>query len=230
MLTINEQIGCKIRLLRKEAGLNQKDFGKLFGMSQNRVTNIETGKSTLSFEELLTLADYFKVPTDFILKENGVREDNPDLQFVCDISGLSLSNVKSLELINDKSENGFICFLNMLIKEITSNYTMLDNFDTVRDDKTFYILFSESLITKDMTKLDDKNKWLAGSLAYLIKDNEIDIKSILEQIRYSTYGVSYELVTAINRIFEKFTLSNAEYSIEQFEELQKELKQGDKNE
>lgn len=233
MLTVNEQIGSKIRLLRKEAGLKQEDFGKLFGMSQNRVTNIETGKSALSFEELLAFADYFKVPTDYILKENGVREDNPSLQFVCDVTGLSLSNIKNLEALQI-SENGFIDFLNMLIEEITANDTLLDDFDTVRDDKTTYIIAAESLIGNDITKVNSKNSKSIEAVnrinSFVNEVPLLDVRILLEQVKYSANGVSYEIVTAINRIFEKFTLSNAGYNTDQFEKLQQELKQGDKNE
>ena len=46
----------------------------------------------------------------------------------------------------------------------------------------------------------------------------------LEDLKYITNGLSYEITTAINRIYENYTLSNCGYNIEQFEELQQELK------
>ena len=97
MSTVNEQIGKKIRELRKEKGLTQTAFAELFNTSQNRVTNIETGKSELSFEELLSMANYFDVSTDYILKENGVREKNPELQYICDYTGLSKKTIETLK-------------------------------------------------------------------------------------------------------------------------------------
>lgn len=68
-MTANEQIGEKVRILRTKEGLNQVQFGKLFGMTQNMVTNIETGKRMLNYEELIKIADYYGVTTDYIIRE-----------------------------------------------------------------------------------------------------------------------------------------------------------------
>ena len=95
-MTVNEQIGKKIKELRKEKGLTQTEFGEIFNMKQNAVTNIETGKQTIYFEDLLSIANYFDVTTDYLIKENGVREKNPDLQYICDYTGLSEETVKFL--------------------------------------------------------------------------------------------------------------------------------------
>lgn len=96
MSTVKDQIGKKIRQLRKEKGLTQTAFAELFNISQNRVTNIETGKSDITFEELLAMADYFEVPTDYLLKENSIKNPNPELQYICDYTGL---NPKTIEIL-----------------------------------------------------------------------------------------------------------------------------------
>ena len=68
-MTVNEQIGQKVRILRTKEGLSQVQFGKLFGMTQNMVTNIETGKRSLNYDELIKIADYYGVTTDYIIRE-----------------------------------------------------------------------------------------------------------------------------------------------------------------
>lgn len=67
-MTVNEQVGKKLRILRKKEGLSQVQFGKLFGMTQNMVTNVETGKRILNYDELIRIADYYGVTTDYIIK------------------------------------------------------------------------------------------------------------------------------------------------------------------
>lgn len=67
-MTVNEQIGKKVQILRTKEGLSQVQFGKLFGMTQNMVTNIETGKRTINYDELIKIADYYGVTTDYIIK------------------------------------------------------------------------------------------------------------------------------------------------------------------
>lgn len=67
-MTVNEQIGKKVRILRTKEGLSQAQFGKLFGMTQNMVTNIETGKRIINYDELIKIADYYGVTTDYIIK------------------------------------------------------------------------------------------------------------------------------------------------------------------
>ena len=65
---VNERIGNKIRHLRKEAGLTQKDFGRMFFLTQNDVTNIENGYKTVSYEVLLDISEHFKVSCDYLIK------------------------------------------------------------------------------------------------------------------------------------------------------------------
>lgn len=67
-MTVNEQVGKKLRILRKKEGLSQVQFGKLFGMTQNMVTNVETGKRILNYDELIKIADHYGVTTDYIIK------------------------------------------------------------------------------------------------------------------------------------------------------------------
>ena len=67
-MTVNEQIGQKVRILRTKEGLSQAKFGNLFGMTQNMVTNVETGKRILNYDELIKIADYYGVTTDYIIK------------------------------------------------------------------------------------------------------------------------------------------------------------------
>lgn len=125
-MTVNEQIGKRIRELRKEKKLTQKEFGRVFGLSQNAVTNIETGKRALYLDELLKIADYFNVSTDYLIKENGVKGNNPDLQYMCDYTGLNETTVSFFHnLLSFKSR-----FINNNSYLFNGEEVNEDNFET----------------------------------------------------------------------------------------------------
>ena len=60
-------IGEKIRLLREEAGLNQTQLGKVFKMTQRKVSYIECGKYEPSIEDLRAICMFFNVSADYLL-------------------------------------------------------------------------------------------------------------------------------------------------------------------
>lgn len=100
-MTVDEQIGKKIMNLRKEKGLTQTEFGNMFNISQNAVTKIENGKRVVTYDELLRFADYFEVSTDYLIKENSVKGDNPELQYICDYMGLSEEAINNIVNVKD---------------------------------------------------------------------------------------------------------------------------------
>ena len=65
-------IGDKVKALRKEKGISQKALAEqlqLLGFDFNDLTilRIETGKRFVADYELMALADYFNVTSDYLL-------------------------------------------------------------------------------------------------------------------------------------------------------------------
>ena len=65
-------IGDRVRALRKEKGISQKTLAEqlqLLGFDFNDLTilRIETGKRFVADYELMALADYFNVSSDYLL-------------------------------------------------------------------------------------------------------------------------------------------------------------------
>ena len=65
-------IGDRVRVLRKEKGISQKTLAEqlqLLGFDFNDLTilRIETGKRFVADYELMALADYFNVSSDYLL-------------------------------------------------------------------------------------------------------------------------------------------------------------------
>ena len=57
----------RLRELRKNAGLSQKEFAKIFGAAQNTVSQWETGTRSIDDKTLCELAAYFGVSVDYLL-------------------------------------------------------------------------------------------------------------------------------------------------------------------
>ena len=63
----------RLRDLREDHDLKQKEIAQLLDIDQQVYSNYETGKQTLPVRYLLQLADYYGTSTDYILG----RTDNP---------------------------------------------------------------------------------------------------------------------------------------------------------
>lgn len=66
----------RIRDLRENADLYQKDLVKILNCSQQTYSDYERGKLDIPTEVLLLLADYYNTTTDYILGRTN-RRDNP---------------------------------------------------------------------------------------------------------------------------------------------------------
>lgn len=65
----------RIRDLREDADLYQKDLVKVLNCSQQTYSDYERGKLDIPTEVLLILADYYDTTTDYILGRTNQREN-----------------------------------------------------------------------------------------------------------------------------------------------------------
>lgn len=66
----------RIRNLREDNDLKQRELAEILNCSQRIYSNYERGDVDIPTEILIKLADYYNVSTDFILG----RTNNPNLQ------------------------------------------------------------------------------------------------------------------------------------------------------
>ena len=62
----------RLKQLRKQAKLQQKELGERIGLGANAISMMETGNRETSFEKLVLLAEFFQVSTDDLL---GITDD-----------------------------------------------------------------------------------------------------------------------------------------------------------
>lgn len=63
-------IGNQILNIRKENQLTQEEFGKLFHVTRQTVSNWENGKSYPELQILVSISNQFNVSLDTLLKED----------------------------------------------------------------------------------------------------------------------------------------------------------------
>lgn len=71
----------RLKKLRKEGKLTQKDIATFLNISQPAYQQFESGKKKMNLETMEKLADFFSVSTDYLLG----KTDIPDLDLEVDI-------------------------------------------------------------------------------------------------------------------------------------------------
>lgn len=70
-----EEIGTRLRTMRKSRKLTQEDIAKSIGQSASSITMYETGRREPDFETLEALADVFNVPLSSIIFDDKYSAD-----------------------------------------------------------------------------------------------------------------------------------------------------------
>lgn len=68
----------RFKELRLNAGVTQTEFSKYLGLSKATISYYETGKRMPSNSQIRKIANYFKVPVDFLLGMDYIQEDSND--------------------------------------------------------------------------------------------------------------------------------------------------------
>ena len=72
---LKEIFAERIRALRMKKNIKQSELGKIVGLSDNAISDIERGYRLTTMEKLDALADYFGVSVDYLMG----RTDNPKI-------------------------------------------------------------------------------------------------------------------------------------------------------
>lgn len=66
----------RLKEIRKSRGFSQLKLAMDLNTNQNTISRYETGDREPGLNELIKIADYFNISTDYLLE----RTDNPNLQ------------------------------------------------------------------------------------------------------------------------------------------------------
>ncbi len=67
----------RIRDLRNDKDMSQKDIADVLGMSQTGYSKYETGENDIPTRVLITLADFYGVSVDYLLGRTDVKKPYP---------------------------------------------------------------------------------------------------------------------------------------------------------
>lgn len=70
-------LGRRIRQLRKEKGITQEELGKLFNLRKSTISQYESGKSNPDYDTLVKISKYFNCSIDYLLGKSDYRTPLP---------------------------------------------------------------------------------------------------------------------------------------------------------
>lgn len=69
----------RLKKLRKEGKLTQKDIATFLNISQPAYQQFESGKKKMNIETMEKLADFFNVSTDYLLGKTDIPDPDSDI-------------------------------------------------------------------------------------------------------------------------------------------------------
>lgn len=103
----------RLKLLREEKKLIQKDIAKLLNVSIPAVNQYESGKRDMSTETVIKLAEYFNVSTDYLLGKTDIRNPGKQIDDVLNeaMIGMSKQDYEKLTETQKKQIRDFAIFV-----------------------------------------------------------------------------------------------------------------------
>lgn len=91
----------RVKFVRKTLKMNQKDFGKMIGLTQTSLSMIEVGTNILTEKNIKLICATFNIREEWLREGKGkIFNDSPYVKELCDILGdLTPDTQKSLLLI-----------------------------------------------------------------------------------------------------------------------------------
>ena len=90
----------KLRALRLEHGLSQKQVSDRLGVSPSIISGYETGERTPSTDVLLAISYLYQCSTDYLLGRNANTPEN-----TISLDGMTEQQIKALHLLVDSIKN-----------------------------------------------------------------------------------------------------------------------------
>lgn len=136
--------------LRHERKLTQKDLSNQLHIQRVSIAKYETSERKPSLIDLLQFANFFDVPTDYLLGLSDVKSYDTDLNSICQYTGLDEKAVAALRQFNTKEHKDLMGIVNRLISEgvLTDMARILSEKEQVKYLKYDFMEFMVNLANK----------------------------------------------------------------------------------
>ena len=160
----------KIQDLRKKSGLSQEQLAEQLGVSRQAISKWESGQSTPDIDKIVLLSEFFRISTDYLLKqENEVSEDSvKQEEYTIEVNVKMSKKAFSYLLLGIMFMMTFLFFL-LLIKNLDI-YMLIVTFPFLFVSVFMFACFGYEY---GMGKILANMKFLQKSIINYIKDNEI---------------------------------------------------------
>ncbi len=159
-------IGDRISVLLSEKNKKQKDLAEFLNVTANTISYYVTGARIPNIDQIIKIADFFNVSTDYLLGRTEVETIDTDLKAVCNYMGLKEQSVR---VIRYYVKNVFSEYLTrfLLSKKSYNFYKLLTNYIVVRT-------------TEELIATDENYKRVP--LRYSFQDSKIAFADIIEEL------------------------------------------------
>lgn len=99
----NSIFASRFRELLIERKTTQNAVAIELGITRQSISDYINGKTIPTADKLKKIADFFNVPTAFLLGETNATTTDKDVQFICDYTGLNETGVEKLRYIHNEA-------------------------------------------------------------------------------------------------------------------------------
>ena len=192
----NNIISERLKKLLMDKQVRQKDLAEYLGITSNTVSYFITGKRRPNLEQIVKIANFFSVSTDYLMGLSDVSTTDKDIKNACELTGLSEETIKYLSSFkSDCFEEAFIKFIDLLIKELKDTPSFFSDLMDLRESTTLYC------------------DYLYKTIKYFLSDNQADTQEYCAEITdidTMIKGLKFRITTCLLRGVENFSISNIE--------------------
>ncbi len=113
----NGNIGQRINSALAKRGKKQKELAAAIGVQDNTISYFCSGARTPNAQQIIGIAKYLHVSTDYLLGLSTAMDFDTTIQEVCKYTGLSQEAVEALSFDSQQHRNGLFDIEDYLIRE-----------------------------------------------------------------------------------------------------------------
>lgn len=200
-------IGSRINSALAMNNILQKELAKQLNVKDNIVSYWCKGDRTPNTSQIIQIANYLNVSTDYLLGVTDVATTDKDLKFVCDYTGLKEETIKLLSFEQNEhknnlsSDNAFDETLHSIIvlyfeKLYELFYNFQHSLSCLRQNSEHYTNFVTSEIQNFQKLADVVNKNDGKN----INANKA-FQEYSDSIKTNLYGERYEITLSLKEIY-----------------------------
>lgn len=188
-------IGNRLKKLRDEAGMGQKELCDLFNIEQSTLANYENNRRTPKIDILLKIAKYFNVSTDYLL---GITETK--LPY-----GYTLLPTESMKLNNEvpfRLNPQIFLHLKQQARQMDEGYSKIANILGIEEEEVFNF-FEYGLVSHISVLIQILEYFLNQTNSTIINSSEERLLNTYRTLNNEYQSIAYGEILKLKKEQEK---------------------------